>query len=69
MGDHRKTHCKRGHLLSPDNVIQGDSTRECRICGNARRAAYKRKRRLNRRYGRFVTAYQYQQTKEKPHER
>lgn len=29
----RKTHCSRGHLLSPDNLCTGDlPKRRCRIC-------------------------------------
>lgn len=35
----RKTHCKNGHLLSPDNSFPSSSksgTRSCAICGRAR---------------------------------
>ena len=36
----RKTHCKRGHLLSEENVYRPtDGFRRCRICEQARHAA------------------------------
>lgn len=28
----RKTHCKRGHLLSPDNLIKHSRQRVCKAC-------------------------------------
>jgi hypothetical protein len=35
--NHRKTHCSRGHTLTPDNLVQSkDGGRRCLICHNAR---------------------------------
>ena len=39
-----KTHCKRGHELSGDNLINlKDNGRACRTCSNASKRAYKNK--------------------------
>lgn len=48
-----KTHCKRGHELSGANIrfvrSKGRITyRQCRLCGNARVASYKRRKKENR---------------------
>jgi len=32
----KKTHCKRNHPLTPDNLIQNKQGRRCRICHNAK---------------------------------
>ena len=41
----RKTHCKRGHSFSGDNLYTWKHTRQCRTCVNVRhRADYHRKR-------------------------
>jgi len=32
-----KTHCKRGHILSDENLIKGVATRQCRLCRNERK--------------------------------
>jgi hypothetical protein len=42
--NHRKTHCKRGHPLSGDNLGRAKLGRECRACHRERE--YARKRRL-----------------------
>jgi hypothetical protein len=36
-----KTHCKRGHPLSGDNLIQEGRRRHCRTCKNARNRAHR----------------------------
>lgn len=33
----RKSHCKRGHLLSPENIYTNKPARDCRLCHNQRR--------------------------------
>lgn len=30
------THCKRGHVLTPENIVQGRGYRRCRLCARAR---------------------------------
>lgn len=37
----KKTHCKQGHPLEGNNIIQDAYTRKCRECHNARRRAYR----------------------------
>lgn len=32
----RQTHCKRGHPLSGDNLVQGCKYRSCKVCHNLR---------------------------------
>lgn len=36
---HRRTHCKRGHPLTPENVDRG----RCRTCSNASKRRYKQR--------------------------
>lgn len=36
----RKTHCKHGHLLSGDNLIETSRQRSCRECARRRNAEY-----------------------------
>ena len=44
-----KTHCKRGHELTPDNVRhQADRGRSCLACGRASSAAFRLRRRAAR---------------------
>lgn len=40
-----KTHCKRGHLLSSDNLHPSSKTRSCRKCTTIRQRKYDAKRR------------------------
>lgn len=41
-----KTHCKHGHLLSPDNVERtANGNRQCRTCRRRRAREYQRRRR------------------------
>lgn len=45
--DNRRTHCQRGHALTPDNLqiihrASGRITRRCRACDLMRAAAYRR---------------------------
>lgn len=43
----RKTQCKRGHLLSPDNLYTPrNGQRDCRTCRNDRSKEYRAARRL-----------------------
>ena len=36
----RKTHCRRGHLLSPENIYTWRHTRRCRKCHTLRQRRY-----------------------------
>lgn len=37
MGDCKKTHCLKGHLLDGNNLVfNSEGFRECRICRNER---------------------------------
>jgi len=38
----RKTHCSRGHELTPDNVYGAPVRRQCKACTNARAIARRR---------------------------
>jgi hypothetical protein len=38
----RKTHCKRGHELSTENVRIDNGTRQCKPCNNIRAAKYRK---------------------------
>ncbi|WP_261526143.1 HNH endonuclease signature motif containing protein [Burkholderia multivorans] len=45
----RKTHCKRGHELTGNNLlIANNGSRQCRICTNWRAREAKRRKRLGR---------------------
>lgn len=44
----RKTHCKRGHELSGDNLWLRGKYRQCRICVRERDRKYKLQRRLGK---------------------
>lgn len=46
--NHRKTHCKRGHLFDHENTkITTKGHRVCRTCQREHERAYQRRRRLN----------------------
>lgn len=38
----RKTHCKRGHLFSPENMFHTKRGRRCKVCDLSLRAAQRR---------------------------
>ena len=40
MGDHKKTHCRRGHEFTPKNVVlRANGERQCRMCKYVRNRA------------------------------
>lgn len=41
-----KTHCKYGHMFTPENTIQGHRSRRCRTCGQRRQREYLARRKL-----------------------
>ena len=43
-----KTHCKRGHALTPENLRPGLPNRKCRLCFNLRARMYRRGERASR---------------------
>lgn len=49
----RKTHCKRGHELSTENVRIDNGTRQCKPCNNIRARGY----RLKKKEARFAPAF------------
>ena len=36
-----RTHCNRGHVLTPDNTISRGRSRSCRACTNVRKRGYR----------------------------
>lgn len=54
----RRTHCRRGHALTPDNLVKRNRLKQCRTCHNADYRAWRRRPGPHQRQRKLVCVFE-----------